>query len=76
MAVQQWHRNAVPESGAVDVKNSDTDKEKILAARTRQKALGRELRRMYDEVVNEPVPDEFTELLRKIDSASAKKGPK
>jgi hypothetical protein len=36
-------------------------------ARTRQRAIGRELRRIYDNVTREPVPDEFLDLLRKID---------
>ena len=37
--------------------------------RARQRAIGRELRRIYDSVVNEPVPDEFIDLLRKMDDA-------
>ena len=37
------------------------------AARARQQVLGRELRRIYDSVVQEPVPDEFLELLKKMD---------
>ena len=47
-----------------------TDREKNRAIRTRQRAIGRELRRMYDEVAKEPVPNEFLELLRKIDDSS------
>lgn len=35
--------------------------------RARQRAIGRELRRIYDGVVNEPVPDDFMDLLRKMD---------
>ena len=38
-----------------------------LAARARQRALASELRRMYDATVQEPVPAEFIELLRRID---------
>ena len=34
-----------------------------------QRAIGRELRRMYDGVVSEAVPDEFLDLLRQIDDA-------
>lgn len=30
-------------------------------------AIGRRLRDMYEDVVNEPVPDEFLELLAKLD---------
>jgi hypothetical protein len=44
--------------------------EKARAIRARQRAIGRELRRMYDDVAQEPVPDEFLDLLRQIDEAS------
>jgi len=57
----------------LDVKKEEPDREKMLAARARQRALGRELRRMYDEVVQEPIPDDFMDLLGKIDAASAAK---
>lgn len=36
-------------------------------ARLRQQAIGVRLRQMFDEVVNEPVPDEFLEILRAAD---------
>jgi hypothetical protein len=36
-------------------------------ARLRQLAIGVKLRHMFDEVVNEPVPDEFLEILRRAD---------
>ncbi len=36
-------------------------------ARLRQQAIGARLRQMFDEVVNEPVPDEFLNILRKAD---------
>jgi hypothetical protein len=39
----------------------------IEEARLRQQAIGVKLRHMFDEVVNEPVPDEFLEILRKAD---------
>lgn len=52
------------------------DKEKVVAARSRQRVLGRELRRMYDEVVQEPVPEDFLVLLGKIDEAKDKKDAK
>lgn len=35
--------------------------------RLRQQAIGVKLRHMFDEVVNEPIPDEFLEILRKAD---------
>ena len=36
-------------------------------ARLRQQAIGVKLRQMFDEVVNEPVPDEFLDILRSAD---------
>ena len=36
-------------------------------ARLRQQAIGVKLRHMFDQVVNEPVPDEFLEILRRAD---------
>ncbi len=37
-------------------------------ARLRQQAIGVRLRQMFDEVVNEDVPDEFLEILRRADN--------
>ncbi len=39
----------------------------LAEARLRQRAIGVKLRQMFDDVVNEPVPDEFLEILRKAD---------
>jgi hypothetical protein len=36
-------------------------------ARLRQQALGSKLRQMFNEVVNEPVPEDFIEILRRGD---------
>jgi len=47
----------------------NTDRDKARGIRSRQRAIGRELRRMYDNVAKEPVPDDFLELLHKIDGA-------
>ena len=43
-------------------------------ARLRQQAIGVKLRHMFDEVVNEPVPDEFLEILRRADKRSTGEG--
>ena len=43
-------------------------------ARLRQQAIGVKLRHMFDEVVNEPVPDEFLDILRRADAASSNEG--
>ena len=40
-------------------------------ARLRQQAIGVKLRHMFDQVVSEPVPDEFLEILRRADSKNA-----
>ena len=50
--------------------------EKARALRARQRAIGRELRRMYDDVAQEPVPDDFMDLLRQIDESDDKGGKK
>lgn len=39
-------------------------------ARLRQQAIGAKLRQMFDQVVNEPVPDEFLDILRRADDRS------
>lgn len=41
--------------------------------RLRQRAIGVKLRQMFDEVVNEPVPDEFLDILRKADDQSGER---
>ena len=61
------------EGGNLDVKKEEPDREKTIAARARQRAIGRELRRLYDEIVQEPIPDDFVDLLKQIDAAALKK---
>lgn len=50
-------------------KDQKTDREKARNIRARQRAIGRELRRIYDNVAKEPVPEDFLELLHKIDES-------
>jgi hypothetical protein len=64
---QQWETT---------VANEEKPTEKARAVRARQRAIGRELRRIYDDVAQEPVPDDFMDLLRKIDEAEESKGGK
>jgi hypothetical protein len=52
------------------VANDEKPTEKARAIRARQRAIGRELRRMYDDVAQEPVPDDFMDLLRQIDESN------
>ena len=40
-------------------------------ARLRQQAIGARLRQMFDDVVREPVPDDFLEILRSADERSS-----
>lgn len=40
-------------------------------ARLRQQAIGVKLRQMFDDIVNEPVPDEFLDILRRGDERAA-----
>jgi hypothetical protein len=51
-------------------KDQNPNREKARAIRARQRVIGRELRRIYDGVAQEPIPDEFLDLLRKIDAKS------
>jgi hypothetical protein len=43
-------------------------------ARLRQQAIGLKLRQMFDQVVSEPVPDDFLEILRRADSKGSSGG--
>ena len=36
-------------------------------AQSRQRMIGKELRRWYDDIVKEPVPEDLLRLLRQID---------
>jgi hypothetical protein len=49
------------------MRRSRTKTPNLDEARLRQQAIGVRLRQMFDEVVNEPVPDEFLQILRRAD---------
>ena len=53
----------------VNTEDND-DREKNRVVRVRQRAIGRELRRMFENVVREQVPDEFLVILQKMDERS------
>ena len=38
-----------------------------------QNEIGKHLRAIYDDVINEPVPDKFMELLEKLEQSSSRK---
>ncbi len=52
----------------------NSNREKARAIRARQRVIGRELRRMYDGVAQEPVPDDFSDLLKKLDAKQGSGG--
>jgi len=52
----------------------DLGSEDLEEVRLRQQAIGVKLRHIFDEVVNEPVPDEFLDILRRADSRASGEG--
>lgn len=72
-------RGCMLSSGLLMIDATDTTRqphdqdgeEGLEEARLRQQAIGVKLRHLFDEVVNEPVPDEFLEILRRADSANS-----
>ena len=57
--------------GASRPKPSGKDETPLEEARLRQQAIGVKLRHMFDQVVNEPVPDEFLDILRRADEKNS-----
>lgn len=56
------------------MEKDQTDRDKARSVRARQRALGREIRRMFDGVVKEAVPEDFLDLLKRIDESDEGKG--
>jgi len=50
-----------------DKRRKPEDLHALEEARLRQQAIGMKLRHLFDEVVNEPVPDAFLDILRRAD---------
>jgi hypothetical protein len=69
-------RKRCPDSMIEDMPSPDPRKPSAALdeARLRQQAIGVRLRQMFDEVVNEDVPDEFLEILRQHDAKTSEKG--
>jgi len=63
------HNQPQPEK-AVLTDNSQVEPEEAADAQSRQRLIGKELRRWYDNIVKEPVPDELLDLLTQIDKRS------
>jgi hypothetical protein len=57
------------EARTVNERPSRNRSPRLDEARLRQQAIGVKLRQMFDEVVSEPVPDEFLEILRRADAS-------
>ena len=49
-----------------DIRNRKTNSKPAKLSREVQARLGQQLRAMYDDVVNQGVPDRFTELIKRI----------
>lgn len=56
-----------PEKMEPHVDSIEESNEALEEVRLRQQAIGVKLRHLFDEVVNEPVPDEFLDILRRAD---------
>ena len=65
-SLKNIHAQAQPEK-AVLKDNSSIEPEDAADAQSRQRLIGKELRRWYDNIVKEPVPDELMDLLSQID---------
>ena len=65
---------SAPEGGIVLQMAKKTSPQRPFAlddARLRQQAIGVQLRQMFEDVVKEPVPSEFLDILREADGDSA-----
>ena len=51
-------------------KDSKPEADGDRSRKVRQKRIGDQLRRLYDDVTSEPVPDEFLNLLEQADKSS------
>lgn len=77
MDTRHWNGPSARGRGGIsELKKEQSERDKIIAARARQRAIGRELRRMFDDVVQEPIPQDMLELLRKLDDSGQDKGKK
>ena len=57
-----------------ETRNRKSDAKPAKLSREVQARLGQQLRSMYDDVVNQGVPDRFTDLLNRIDGDGNKDG--
>ena len=57
-----------------ETRNRKSDAKPAKLSREVQARLGQQLRTMYDEVVNQGVPDRFTDLINRINGDENKGG--
>jgi len=57
-----------------DLRNRKGNTKPAKLSREAQARLGQQLRAMYDDVVNQGVPDRFTELIKRINGNGNKDG--
>jgi hypothetical protein len=57
-----------------ETRNRNSDSKPAKLSREVQARLGQQLRSMYDDVVNQGVPDRFTDLLNRINVTGNKDG--
>ena len=57
-----------------EARNRKSDSRPAKLSREVQARLGQQLRSMYDDVVNQGVPDRFTDLLNRINVTGNKDG--
>lgn len=57
-----------------DTRTRKTDAKPAKLTREVQARLGQQLRSMYDDVVNQGVPDRFADLVNRIDTDDSKGG--
>jgi hypothetical protein len=63
-ALDRPQASSIPAGGIAE----DDAKEAVRKYKAHQKAITQGLRKFFDTVASEPVPDEFMDLLRKMDS--------
>jgi hypothetical protein len=64
-----------PMESAATNRGKKADAKPAKLSREVQARLGQQLRAMYDDVVNQGVPDRFTELLNRINGNGSKDRP-
>ena len=57
-----------------DIRNRRTNSKPAKLSREVQARLGQQLRAMYDDVVNQGVPERFTEMIKRINGNGNKDG--